>query len=187
MGTDNQEIDDVLAGLEAGGRKKKVNSGDKGDRTERKLCKILSARFGRPFERAVGSGNRWSQVKELTASARNVLVGDVVCPEGFLWVLECKGGYEADVDLSSLFVNGNKTIDKFIEQVAADSARSGKDPMLLYKRNLRPWLCGVPTRTLPADAAFGYRLVYRDWSFVALERVLELPEAFFFVQLPDRH
>lgn len=176
----SEEIDDVLANHEASRRKKKVNSGDKGHRAERALCKLLSARFAAPFERSVGSGNRWSQVKDLTSSGKDVLVGDVVCPDGFAWVLESKSGYEDKIDLHSFFAKGNATVDGFIAQVSADAERSGKQPMLLYKRNLRPWICFVPTPLLPNGVEFEYSLRYRGWTAVSLERLLKAPDVYFF-------
>jgi hypothetical protein len=178
--SDQREIENVLANHEAEKKKKKkVNSGDKGDRTERALCKLLSERFGADFERSVGSGNRWKQVKSLSESSKNVLVGDIVCPDGFAWVLESKGGYEGKVDFHSLFLKGNATIDSFIEQVMADVERCKKQPMILYKRNLRQWIAFVPTALLPTGIEFDYSLNYRDWTAVALEKLLEAPDEYF--------
>ena len=63
--------------------------------------KILSARFGKPFERTVGSGARFSQVKGMTEASKQTLLGDISVPDGFHWVLECKSGYEDKIDLGS--------------------------------------------------------------------------------------
>lgn len=179
---DDREIEDIFANYEARKKpKKKVNSGDKGDRTERNLCKLLSERFGSPFERTVGSGNRDKQVKGMTESAKHVLIGDIVCPDGFAWVLECKGGYEDKVDFHSLFLKGNATLDSFIKQVSRDSELCGKKPMVLYKRNLRPWIAFVPSHLLPEGLSFEYSLAYRGWTAIALERLLEAPDGYFYV------
>jgi hypothetical protein len=182
MEDSNEDIHDILANFEANKKKakKRLNSGDKGHRTESNLCKLLSARFNKPFERSVGSGNRWAQVDELTNSSKHVLVGDIVCPDHFRWVLECKGGYEDKVDFHSIFMNGNKTVDSFLDQVTLDAGRSNRDPMLLYKRNLKQWIAFIPTKMMP-KIKIPYSLRYRDWTAVALELLLAAPDEFFFV------
>jgi hypothetical protein len=177
-----QEIEDLIANHEAAKqKKKKVNSGDKGDRAERNLCKLLSARFhGLPFSRTSGSGNYWARGIELTESAKDCLVGDLVGPDNFGFVIESKCGYEKEVDFHSLFLKGNSKLNEFFDQVTADSNRSGKKPLLVYKRNLRQWLAFVPTSLLPEGMTFDYQLIYREWTGVALERLLEAPDAYFF-------
>lgn len=175
------EIEDILAD---NGKKKKKNSGDKGQRAERELCKKLSARFGKPFERSVGSGNRWSQVKGMTQAAKDVYLGDITPPEGFLWVLESKCGYEDKVDIHNIWLKGNKTLDGFVKQVSDDATRSGRKPILLYKRNLRPWLAffrkadrpylAGPTGVKPIE--FRYSITYEDWMGVALETLLAMED-----------
>lgn len=160
--------------------KRKVNSKGKGQRIERSLCKILEQRFGRPFERCVGSGNRWSQVKELSPAMKDTLVGDIVCPPGFLWSLECKGGYEKDIDFNSILDGGCRKIDEFLRQVGADAERCGKMPLLAYKRDRMPWVAFVRIDDMPSMMDFDYRLMYRDWGCVLLEKLLEAEDEFFF-------
>lgn len=116
----------------------KINSRDKGKRTERALCKILTERFGKPFSRVVGSGNRWSQV-ELSQAGKDTLVGDIVCPEGFLWSIECKGGYDDVTFDSILSAKGNKTFKSFLSQAEADAERSGKQALICWYRHGTWW------------------------------------------------
>jgi hypothetical protein len=174
------EIDNILAD-HGKQKKKKKNSGNKGSRAERELCKKLSERFGKPFERSVGSGNRWAQVKGMSQAAKDTLLGDLSCPDGFRWVLESKCGYEDKVDFHNLWVQGNKTIDDFIKQVTDDAVRSGRQPLLLYKRNLRPWVAFFRMEDRPyaegKPVVFEYALIYREWMGVALDVLLGLPEA----------
>src|SRR4051812_1913406 len=105
------EIEDITTNLN---KKKKKNSGDKGKRTERNLIKILEQRFGPGFSRTIGSGNRWGQGVHLPKHAKDTFTGDIVCPEGFKWVFESKGGY--DIDFNSVFSGGSAELDSFIEQ-----------------------------------------------------------------------
>ncbi len=50
--------------------------------------------------------------------------------------------------------------------------------MLCWKRDRKPWLALVPTTELEGHF-FNYRLIYREWSAVALEELLKLPDSFF--------
>lgn len=174
----NREIDDILKNHEDRKSRRRLNSGKKGHRGEHGACKILTERFQKPFERAIGSGNRWSQVKSLPQHAKDTLLGDICAPEGFRWVIECKNGYEDKVDFYSLFKGGNRTLDDFIKQAEAESERAGKFPLILYKRSRRPWLAMVQTSRL--EGSYEFQLVYRNWSIVNFEALLSLPDSFFF-------
>ena len=88
------EVEDIL---EHHVKKKKVNGKQKGNRTELHLCKMLTKHFEEEFSRALGSGARTSQVAHLPEHAKKTLTGDICVPEGFKWVIECKGGYEDDM------------------------------------------------------------------------------------------
>lgn len=160
--------------------KKKINSGDKGKRTERELCKILSDKFNESFSRTIGSGNRWGQVSNMPAHARETFASDIVCPVGFGFCIESKGGYD-DIDLNLAFDGGNSQIDEFIEQVVFESERCGRKPMVVWKKSRRPWLVIIKTEDLP-HLNWNYRFIYREWSFLALNDLLQLPREFFFVQ-----
>jgi hypothetical protein len=173
-------IDDVLNTLKT--KKKKVNSKDKGQRGERDLCKVLADRFPTHtgFFRVVGSGNRWSHA-ELTEQAKSVMTGDLVCPEGFAFTIECKYGY-ADIDLCYAFEGGHKEIDKFLEQADKDADRVSKKPMLCWKKPRQPWLAFLKNMDVDTD----YKMYYRNWVVVSLADILRTqPDEFFFQSGPS--
>lgn len=157
--------------------RKKIDGGRKGKRSERELVTIFTDRFGEGFSRALGSGNRWGQVKYMPKHARDTLTGDLCCPEDFRWVLESKSGYD-DIDLTTTLLVGSKPLDQFLDQVTKDGVRCGRKPMLLWKKTRKPWLAFVR-----ADKLDGYtfesRLLYSGWACVALERLLRLDDGFF--------
>jgi len=169
------QIDDIIAN-KVDVKKKKVDGKKKGNRVELELTKILTARFNKPFSRTVSSGARWFQA-ELSQNAREIFSGDLVVPEGFKFVIECKGGYD-DIDMSSVFVKGNSELDKFLNQVTDDSVRCGRKPMLCWKKNRKPWLVFLLTEDMP-DKIFEYILNYRQWSVVSLDKLLEIENSFF--------
>ena len=130
-------------------KSKKKNSASKGKRRERELAGILTKRFKKTFSRSIGSGNRWSQ-----------------------------GGYD-DIDLNSAFIGGHREIDEFLDQVTDDSKRCNKKPVVLWKKNRKPWLAILKTNEL-VGLSFEYKMDYRDWTIVALDDLLKLEDAFFF-------
>lgn len=158
-------------------KKKKADGCRKGKRVERSAAKILTARFNKEFSRSVGSGNRWGQVSNMPTHAKETFSGDICCPEGFKWVFESKGGYE-DIDLNNIFKDGNKQLDGFLKQAEDESTRSGRKPMLLWKKNRKPWFAFVHTEELKGKD-FKYKLIYDKWSMVALDELLKLEDEFF--------
>jgi hypothetical protein len=176
--SDDFEIDDVMA--EQAKKKKKLNSKKKGNRVELGLCKLLSAHFGSSFSRAVGSGNRWGQVSNLPSHAKTALTGDICPPEGFLWVLESKGGYEDDIDLNAIIGENNSQLSKFIEQVMDDAGRCGRKPLVAWKRSRKPALAMMQQNELPADYNKD-RLYWHGWVIVNLEDLLQAtPRTYWF-------
>lgn len=165
-------IDDSLFNKKS----KKINSKKKGNRTELELSKILNKRFGSGFSRSIGSGNRWSQAN-LPEHAKDVFSGDLVSPKEFKFVLESKGGYE-DIDLNSIFIRGNKELDKFLSQATKDAKRCKKKPMLCWKKKRRPWLCAILSKDLGENKML-YKLQYKNWTIISLEELLKLEDTFF--------
>lgn len=158
-------------------KKRKADGKRKGNRIELSLSKVLNQRFGGGFSRSVGSGNRWGQVSSLPKHAQEVFSGDLIVPQGFKWAVESKGGYQ-DIDLNSVFVGGSAELDRFLDQVTKDGERCVRKPMLCWKRDRKPWLAFVPTKELEGHS-FKYRLEYQEWSAVALDELLKLPDSFF--------
>jgi len=153
-------------------KKKKVNGKSKGDRTELHLCKKLTEHFGEEFSRALGSGSRWSQVGQLPEHAKKTLSGDICVPEGFSWVIECKGGYESDINLTNVCDGDIARLDEFIEQVSRDAEYCGRKPIILWKRNRKPWLAIYREKDLPHHW-FIRQIWYGDWRIVSFDALLK--------------
>jgi len=162
-------IDDVLGDLSKKRTKKKVNSKDKGQRGERGLCEVLSARFPdrKGWARVVGSGNAWAH-GEMTEQAKQVLTSDIVCPEGFKFSIECKFGYK-DYDLSAAFDKRLKGLDEFLEQSEKDAARVNKKSWLCWKKPRQGWLVFLKDDPI---GPFKVKLYYHDWVGVSLAELL---------------
>jgi len=172
---DDFEIEDITPKK----KKRKVDGGRKGKSGERELCKILSKRFGSEFTRTIGSGNRWSQVSNMPSHAKNTFTGDICCPEGFLFSIECKNGYEDKIDLGTIISNQNKTLDDFLKQAIKESKDCERKPLVCWKRKYKPWVSFVQLKNLNNNNFKSY-LIYKDWICVDLEKLLSLPDNFFF-------
>jgi hypothetical protein len=154
-------------------KKKKVDGKDKGDRTELNLCKFLTKHFGSDFSRALGSGSRWSQVSNLPEHAKKTLTGDVCTPEGFKWVIESKGGYEDKLDLNNVCDGPITQLDQFIEQVSRDAEYCKRKPIILWKRNRKPWLAVVRAWDIIPEGVFHFLIRYGDWRIVSFDELLK--------------
>lgn len=168
---DDLEVEDLMA--DDGKEKKRVNGKRKGNRVELELCKLLEKHFGRAFSRSVGSGNRGSQVSYMPSHARKTFTGDICVPEGFKWVVECKGGYDNDVDFSSVLGGGCFRIDEFIKQSKKDEKQSGRKPMICWKRTRKPWIVFVKKSHVDVKN-FKHHFAYNDWIVVSLNELLSL-------------
>jgi Holliday junction resolvase len=166
---DGLYVEDITPNMQP--KKKKINSKRKGNKIELELTKILTAHFGKTFTRSVGSGNRWGQVSFMPSHAKATLTGDICAPEGFLWVIECKGGYEDKIDMNNI-LEGCTQLDKFIEQSDNDVVNSGgRKPLLVWKRSHKPWLAMVRGTDISPEL-FVNRIHYSDRVIVRLDDLL---------------
>jgi len=155
-------------------KKKKKNSKHKGKRGELALVKLLNERFDTSqFSRVVGSGNRWSQVECVTKD----YIGDIVCPPNFRFTVECKNGYN-ELDMYVATQSKVALLDEFLDQASDDANRTGKQPLLCWKKDRQPWLAFLKAELVQKDLEYHVR--YRDWLGTGLLAVLQLPTGFFF-------
>jgi len=187
MDFDDLEVDDILAPK----KKKRVNSKAKGKRGELLCGKELKKRFGFEFSRTLGSGNRWSQTAYLPKHASDTFTGDLVCPENFQWVIEAKDGYDDDIVLHNILAKGqtNAELEKWIKEVKDESRRSGRKPLICWKRKRLPWFCIIKVTDIEGwfkPSLFpAYSMNYGDkngvrWLIIQLDFLLSLPDEFFF-------
>jgi Holliday junction resolvase len=162
---------------------KRINCSVKGKSNEREIVKILNKRFvdilskntdWGLFSRTIGSGSRFFQVN-LSNNAKQVFSSDISCPPSFNFTIESKAGY--DIDLCSAF-EGHRQLDEFLEQVTKDGEKSGKQPLLLWKKDRRPRLAFIHSDQLKTD--YVYSMKYRNWTVITLSELIKQPDDFFF-------
>lgn len=179
---DDIEIENLLES-----KNKKIKSKPKGKRVELQLVKDLNKRFDSilrknpkwgKFSRTVGSGNRWGQNVHLSKIAMDSFSGDIVCPPSFKFVIESKGGYN-EIDLCSVFSKGNSEIESFLKQVSADSERTGRMPLLFWKKDRKPRLAFLKIKDIK-EKSFEYYMKYKDWIIIEYDDLIAFKDEFFF-------
>ncbi len=122
-----------LLGFGEFSKKKRVNSKRKGSNFERKIAKILNERLDtKEFSRTPGSGAFATTHKNLPENLR--IQGDLITPTSFPFVVECKNGY--DVQLDDLFKR-KSDFKSFISQAQKDASHANKEWMVIYQKTRR--------------------------------------------------
>lgn len=170
--------------------KKRIKCGQKGKRGEREIVKIFNTHFAKIlsenskwgcFSRSVGSGNRWGQKVILSETASQIYSGDLTCPDNFKFVVESKFGYN-DVDVFTVFSGKCPVLDDFLRQVKDESDRTGRKPMLIWRKDRKCAVAFLKSLDLiqinqdkhgELDELKKCMLYYGDWIGVSLDTLLE--------------
>ena len=95
------------------------------------------------FDRVPASGSMFGGKNAARAAtsrddAVDILTADIICPEGWRWVIECKN--HEDVPVHQLYFGEEcKTVDEFLGQICDDAQTSGKEPLLVFKIRRKPY------------------------------------------------
>jgi Holliday junction resolvase len=153
-------------------RKPRVNSKKKGANFERKIATMLNERFKTTeFSRTPGSG-AFGSTHQLPQHL--IVHGDLITPLNFKYTIECKNGYNLELD--DLF-KPKSDFFKFIEQAKSDAARCSREWMVIYKKDRRKELVVVDG---PLARLTHFVVVGDNYYVYLLKDVLALPEGFWF-------
>ena len=147
-------------------KKKRVNSKRKGSTFERKIAKMMNERFEtKEFSRTPGSGAFATSHKNLPENLR--ISGDLITPITFPFVVECKNGY--DVQLDDLFKR-KSDFHSFVKQAQGDAKGANKDWMVIYQKTRRMALVvvGKPYGVTPEISLNGKYFIYPLDEFLKL-------------------
>ena len=126
-------------------KKKKLNSRAKGNRFENKIAKTLNDRFNtKEFCRTPGSG-AFATTHKLPEYLK--VYGDLITPESFKFIIECKKGYNEE-QVSDL-LNPKSGISKMIAQAHRDSEKSSRKFLLFIGQNRKEPIAITNDLTLP--------------------------------------
>jgi Holliday junction resolvase len=156
------------------GRKPRVNSKRKGSTFERKIAQMLNERFNTSeFCRTPGSG-AFGSTHQLPQHL--IVHGDLITPQNFRYTIECKNGY--DLELDDMFKT-KSDFYKFIEQAKNDARRvPGRDWMVIYKKNRRKEIVVVGA---PLGSLKDFICIHGKYYCYLLKDVLALPESYWFI------
>ena len=109
-----------------------VNSKQKGNTFERDVCAHFERIFGGTFKRVPQSG-AFGTVNSavLNTHMKETLTGDIICPEGFRFSVECKS-YKS-IPWHHIVAGSCKQLDKWIGQSEKDAILAGKDALIVFK------------------------------------------------------
>ena len=116
---------------------------NKGSSFERKISKILSERFkddtgiDQGFRRNIDSGSYFggrNQFRKDVFDTSKATFGDIICPPGFLFNLECKF-YKTAPSFSSIVKQDLKQWDGWLSQAKQDAENASSNMMLIIKYN----------------------------------------------------
>lgn len=161
-----------------------VNSKNKGNAFERKIANMFSGRFEeatgvkQAFRRNPDSGSFFGGTNKRrteTHDTSKASFGDIICPEGFAFNLECKH-YKVPPSFASLVKQEVAQLDAWIEQAEQDGQSSGKKPCIVVKYN------NVPEVVLIAEAFGALAPIgrYKSYHIVALADFLAQTDDWFF-------
>ena len=127
-----KKLDDILQRGEFS-KKKRINSRQKGNAFERKMVHRLNERFEtKEFARTPGSGAFATTHQNLPEHLK--IHGDLISPQDFKFVIECKSGYTVEFDDP---FKKNSELQDFINQAKRDADLAEKDWMVIYKKTRR--------------------------------------------------
>ena len=148
-----------------------MNSKHKGSNFERKIAKMLNERLHtKEFSRTPGSGAFATTHKGLPEHMK--IQGDLITPSGFPFVIECKNGY--DVQLDDLFKRKSDFFS-FIKQAQSDAKAANKSWMVIYQKTRRMAMVIVPE-------AYNVKpelVLDKTYFIYPLEKFLKLPDDVF--------
>ena len=161
-------------------KKKKVNSRAKGNRFENKVAKMLNERFETDeFCRSPGSG-AFATTHKLPKHLQ--LYGDLITPERFRFVIECKKGYNSE-GISELLNPKSNTLS-MIAQASRDSRKANKKFLLIVGQDRKDPI--VFTEDKPTQISSSAGLLFEGYVeetkvyILRLENLLKSPTSHFF-------
>jgi len=163
-----------------------VNGKQKGNTFERKISNLLSDRFKlatgleQPFRRNIDSGSFFggsNQKRTQTHDLSKASFGDIICPEGFTYNLECKF-YKDAPSFNLLLKQDVKQWDEWVLQAKQDAVHANKKMAVIIKYNKIEEI--VILDQLPINLSYSF--MYKSYYVTTLEKFLSLDDSEFFIK-----
>lgn len=155
--------------------KKRVNSIRKGKNFERFIAKDLTKRFNEKFLRVPCSGGllggqiRYFTNRLLEQNTKNILVGDIICPSWFPFVIELKH-YKNEPKLYNLLNSSSSVFDKWVEQAKKEAQQTtNKKWLLIFKiTEIKKNIFCAFNKNIISESLSSY-LIYKDVGICTYE------------------
>ena len=163
-----------------------MKSKQKGNTFERKIANKLSERFashlGIPngFRRNPDSGSFFggkNVARVATHSSNHAALSDIICPDDFNFLIECKH-YKSAPSFKALLKMSIEQWDQWIAQLEQNVKVVNKQPMLVIKYNNSDMFALVTS--LPEGSEHSFK--YKNYYVVLFDQILNLEDSFFFSQ-----
>lgn len=163
-------------------KKKRLNSKNKGNTFQRKVAQMFNEHFGTDqFAPTPGSG-AFATTHSLPKHLQ--IYGDLITPQNFCFVLECKKGYNNE-NIGSTF-SKKSLITEALQQADRDAKKCAKIPMVVFQQDRKDILCIIPYKKF--HAPFLNNLSYyislkNEYLIIKLKELLNLypQEAIFWI------
>ena len=154
-------------------KKKRLNSKNKGNTFQRKIAQMLNEHFATTdFAPTPGSG-AFATTHNLPAHLQ--IYGDLITPQNFCFVLECKKGYNSE-NIGSTFTN-KSLIREALQQADRDAKKCSKIPMVIFQQDRKDILCIIPSKKFHAPflSNLSYHIVLNnEYLILKLKELLDL-------------
>lgn len=151
-------------------------SGVKGDAFERSIAKFFNQLFGvAQFGKSPSSGARmgksnFAKNNGLAESAIHTMICDIITPDSFPFVIECKSYADAP-QYHTLIKDSERNIDNWLKEVEFDANNVGKIPMLAFKTNNKGTHFVIPFDFLSDTTSIPYYAKYRNYIIIGSEHM----------------
>lgn len=158
-----------------GEKRKKINSRKKGNTFELRVAKLFNEKFStQEFCRSPGSG-AFATTHSLPEYLK--IYGDLITPQGFKYIIECKKGYSKE-SLDSL-LNPKSIVSSFVEQAERDAKKSKKSALILISQDRRP-IISILRRDESLQIELSNYILTKNYLITYLTDLLSLSNSFFF-------
>jgi len=146
----------------------------KGSAFENVIAKMLNTVYNtKEFSRCPLSGawmGRSNAAKRsgVNAAAQETLRGDLITPDSFPFVIECKS-YHDSPSYNGIIQGADRMLDKWLKEVEFDATQANKMPMLWFKTTRKGTFVAFPKLSITGDFSevFDYVLLYRNYIIIS--------------------
>ncbi len=157
----------------------------KGSAFENVIAKFLNnVHETEEFARTPGSGawmGRSNAFKRagVNAAAQDTLRGDLITPDSFPYVIECKS-YSDSPSYNGIIKGADKMLDKWLKEVEFDATHAEKCAMLWFKTSRKGTFVALPINSMYQDFTelFDYVLKYRNYIIISQDAYQEAFQGF---------